>query len=644
MALWRSGKTWLSLALTASLMLPAMTSIQAEAGAVPAAPLTEVYQTGGEILDFNTEKAVIYDAQTQKVLIEPLSGGAATEIAANITVKPDKAALTTEGAIFHLPGVTDSSQEYRNGTLETLKAYSWKVNGPYLVYYDSSGTNGSMDGYGTNGLRLRDNGEVQSIVNPRNRYWPLGDYEVLDNGTVVFSYASQLFRYRDGQNTELTPSPDQSDLYDQDLSNVESVDGSSVLYTSYNSPSPAVKLYTDGQGATALAGPYEDIVERYRNTLKNLNLAYEGSWMAYPKIDEEGQATLWLRSAEGAETKIGSGVSGYKVQALSPEGEVVYSLTDEAGTTRYYLSRADSVTGTRTEVEVPAGAAKWLDGAWWFSTAASIYKLSEGEPEPVLESVTAAPSVVSLSVGGEQALAITANYEGGQSKAVTADSTYVSSDPAIAAVTAAGLVKGVAAGTAVITASYGGKEAEVQVTVTNATSAVELLYFVPGELSVPVGVTKSFKLYAEYSDGSEREVTAEAELRSSKPAVAALTASGDGVTGIATGSATIQAVFEGAAAVLTVNVAPAGGYVEKLYTLGNKWKLSEGESRDLLVYADYSDDSWEDVTDGATYTSSNSAVAAVDADGRVTAVSPGVAYVTITFETVVKVVKIKVLN
>ncbi|MFC4775838.1 Ig-like domain-containing protein [Paenibacillus sp. GCM10023252] len=610
----------------------------ADPGALPAAPLTEVYQTSHEILDFDGERALVYDAQTQKVLIEPLSGGAATEIAANVTVKPWKATLTMEGAIYQLSPANERLYEYRNGTLETLIASEWKVNGPYLVYYDRSGKNGGDVIIGTNGLRLRYNGEVQVIVNSQNINHPIADFEVLDNGTVVYAYDHQVYRYRDGQNTKLTNNPSDFPIVEASTINVESVDGSKILYTSYDDPDEnAIMLHTDGQGSIAISGPFP-----YAGF--DSNIAYEGSWMAYPKRDEEGQDTLWLRAADGTETKIGSWVSGYNVQTLSPEGEVVYSLTEGDNTQYYLLNRVDNVTGTRTDVRAPSGTSRWLDGAWWFGTASAIYKLSEGEPEPVLESLTAAPSVLDLTVGDEQALEITANYAGDLSRGVTADSTFVSSKPSVATVTSDGSITAVAAGTAVITASFGGQQAEVQVTVANAPATLELLYFGPGDLSVPVGVTKTFKLYAEYSDGTEREVTAEAELSSSKPAVAALTASGDGVTGIATGSATIQAAFEGAAAVLTVNVAPPSGYVEELYTLGDKWKMSEGEARDMLVYADYSDGSWENVTDTATYTSSNSAVATVNADGRVTAVSPGTAHVMIIFGSVVKMVKIKVLN
>ncbi|MFC5406280.1 Ig-like domain-containing protein [Cohnella soli] len=626
-------KAWLIICLAACLMLPTMTF--ADAGAPPA-QLIEVYQTDGQVLDFNAEKVLVYKPESQKVLIEQLDGSASIEIATGIATKPDKAALTSEGAIFHLPGVNGESTEYRNGTLQRLQAYYWTVNGPYVAYYDSSGTDGSLDEYGTNGLRLRHGNTVETIVNPINHYWPLGEAKILDDGTVLYSFVEQLFRYKDGVSTALTNKPAYLNEMEEDNNKIE-VDGDSILYLNFN-PDPVIQLLTES-GTIQLAGPYQDIFDRYGIVLRQQKIAIAGGWTAFPQLDEDRQVTLRLRSPEGEDQQIGSGSAGYKLQALSPTGEVVYSLT-ESGSTRYYLNRADAAGGTRVESEVPAGEAKWLNNAWWFSKENGVFKLSEGEPSIV--SLTVDPGELSLLVGEERQIAVNANTTNGQTMEVTEKSGYVSSDPTVATVNSAGLVKGVAAGKAQITVSYGGEQATVAVEVENVAPTLELLYFTPNELNTEVGMTETFRLFAKYSDGTERDVTAEANLTSSNSSVAALTSTGNGVNGIATGSAIIQASFEGATANLKVNVAAQSGFVEKLYTLGNSWSLSVGESRNMLVYADYSDGRWEDVSNRASFSSSNPAVASVDADGKVHALSRGVAFVTITFNDVQKLVKIKV--
>ncbi|MBB6672378.1 Ig-like domain-containing protein [Cohnella nanjingensis] len=633
MKLGFNKKVWLIFCLTACFMLPAMA--YADEGAPPA-NLIEVYRTDGQLLDFDAEKALVYEPQSQKVRIEQLDGSASIEIATDIATKPDQATLTTEGAIFHLPGVKGESIEYRNGTLQRLQAYYWTVNGPYVAYYDSSGTDGSMDGPGTNGLRLRHGNTVETIVNPINHYWPLGEAKILDDGTVLYSFVDQLFRYQAGTSTALTKKPTTTNERESDDNKIAS-DGQSILYLNFN-PEPVLQLLTDSEPIT-LFGPYSDLFGKYADILRQENLAIAGGWAAFPRLDEDRQVTLWLRSPEGEEKQIGSGNAGYKLQALSPAGDVVYSLTEE-GSTRYFLNRAGAEGRTRVEAEVPSGEARWLNDAWWFSTDTGVYKLSEGEPS--IESLTADPGELSLLVGEERQLAIIANITGGQAMEVTKDSEYVSSDPTVSTVVQGGLVKGVAAGTSQITASYRGKEVKVAVKVENAAPTVQRLFFTPSELRTEVGVTKTFQLFAKYSDGTERDVTAEAELISSDSSVAALTTAGNEVKGIATGSAFIHATFGGAAATLTVNVAAPSGYVKELFTLGKKWKLSVGQSRNLVVYADYSDGRWEDVSIRSAYSSSNPAVASVDAEGKVQALSPGVANVKITFNGAQKLFKIKV--
>ena len=69
------------------------------------------------------------------------------------------------------------------------------------------------------------------------------------------------------------------------------------------------------------------------------------------------------------------------------------------------------------------------------------------------KSITASPNTVSLAVKATQSLKITASVDT-KVEDVTAISTYKSDNGKIAAITAGGLITGVAAGTATITVSY----------------------------------------------------------------------------------------------------------------------------------------------------------------------------------------------
>jgi len=86
--------------------------------------------------------------------------------------------------------------------------------------------------------------------------------------------------------------------------------------------------------------------------------------------------------------------------------------------------------------------------------AGTPFAISTEVPVKVLESIDAAPDPVSLDVGGTQALTVTATYSDASTADVTADSTYVSDDETVATVSAAGVITGVAGGSATITVSY----------------------------------------------------------------------------------------------------------------------------------------------------------------------------------------------
>jgi uncharacterized protein YjdB len=71
-----------------------------------------------------------------------------------------------------------------------------------------------------------------------------------------------------------------------------------------------------------------------------------------------------------------------------------------------------------------------------------------------LKSIAASPNTISLSVNATHQLTITATDTKGKTETVTTTCTYSSSNQQIVTVSAGGLVKGVAAGSANISVSY----------------------------------------------------------------------------------------------------------------------------------------------------------------------------------------------
>ncbi|MCK9905199.1 Ig-like domain-containing protein, partial [Frankia sp. Cpl3] len=92
-----------------------------------------------------------------------------------------------------------------------------------------------------------------------------------------------------------------------------------------------------------------------------------------------------------------------------------------------------------------------------------------------VQQLASAPSTVLLPSAQSKNLQITATYANGSSQDVTSQSTYQSSDPTIATINAAGVISGIAAGSATVTVSYYGKTITVPVQVTATTSTANRL-------------------------------------------------------------------------------------------------------------------------------------------------------------------------
>src|SRR5690242_4803242 len=170
-------------------------------------------------------------------------------------------------------------------------------------------------------------------------------------------------------------------------------------------------------------------------------------------------------------------------------------------------------------------------------------------PPATIAAVTVTPATASVGTGLTSQLTATAADSSGT--AISGPSfTWTSSNTAVATVSAAGLVSGVAAGSATITATSGGASGSAAITVTAAPVASVTLS--PASANVAVGATKQMSVTLKNAAGGTltgRTVT----WTSSAPATA--TASSTGlVKGIKTGIAIITATSEGVSGTASINV------------------------------------------------------------------------------------------
>ena len=207
--------------------------------------------------------------------------------------------------------------------------------------------------------------------------------------------------------------------------------------------------------------------------------------------------------------------------------------------------------------------------------------------------------------------------------------TWSSSNEAVATVDGNGKVTAVKVGEATITVTTtSGKSATLKVTVLQPASGVEIDFAASGiegdDLMLNVGESKEIKVTVTPADSTDKLT-----WTSSNPEIATVDANGK-VTAIKAGEATITVTTtSGKSATLRVTVLQPSSGVEIDFAAsgieGENMTLNVGESKEIKVTVTPADS-----TDKLTWSSSNEAVATVDANGKVTAVKAGEATITVT--------------
>jgi uncharacterized protein YjdB len=248
---------------------------------------------------------------------------------------------------------------------------------------------------------------------------------------------------------------------------------------------------------------------------------------------------------------------------------------------------------------------------------------SSAPPVPVA-SVSVSPASASVTVG--QTVQLTATPKDANGTALTGRVvTWASSNTAVATVNGSGLVTGVAAGSATITATSEGQSGTSALTVTPV--PVASVSVSPASASVDTG--KTVQLTATPRDANGNALTGRViTWASSNTAVA--TVNGNGlVTGVAAGSATITATSEGQSgtSALTVTSVPVAS-VDVTPT-----SATINENGTVQLTATPKDASGNPLAGRAvTWSSNNTAVATVSTSGLVTGKVAGSATITATSE------------
>jgi uncharacterized protein YjdB len=250
----------------------------------------------------------------------------------------------------------------------------------------------------------------------------------------------------------------------------------------------------------------------------------------------------------------------------------------------------------------------------------------------VLTEIDIAPDDQYIPVGGQYPLTLTGTFSDSTTQTIT-NATWSSSDSSLASVDPnTGIVTGVANSNdnpVMITASYGGMTSTTNVYITSAVA--ESLQLTPVSASIASGTTQQYQVNQVYSDGSIQPVTAGLSWLSSSASVAGIDSNGL-ATGLAPGQTTITVAYGSmtATASLTVTTATLTNIVVTPITTvvginGNVQFTATGV---------FSDNSTQDLTSQAVWSSSNASFALINAGGLASGLSAGTTTITASYGSV----------
>jgi hypothetical protein len=248
------------------------------------------------------------------------------------------------------------------------------------------------------------------------------------------------------------------------------------------------------------------------------------------------------------------------------------------------------------------------------------------------------PASATITVNSTQAFVATLVYDDNTTSVVTGQADWTSSNVAVATVTTSGgggpgpgpgpggggVATGQSTGSSTIAASYAGFSGKAALTVTDP--PISFVQVTPSNASLPLGGSLQFVATVVFTDLTTRNVTAQSTWTSSNAQVAVVAASGR-ASGLAEGTTTISATYNGVTGSTTVGVA----VVKTLSVTPTNPTTVLGVSLPFTATATLSNGTTLTVTPSASWVTSNTAVATVTAGGIAAPVAAGTATITATY-------------
>jgi uncharacterized protein YjdB len=167
--------------------------------------------------------------------------------------------------------------------------------------------------------------------------------------------------------------------------------------------------------------------------------------------------------------------------------------------------------------------------------------------------LTISPANGSIKPDSTQQFTATGSYYDSTTGDVTPETTWTSSDLAIASINSEGLASGVSSGVTTISADCQCYIIHTNLTISSSAANLTSIAVTPANPTVNVGNTQQFTATGTYSNGTSSVITSSATWTSSSSTIATVNSSGL-ATGLSTGNVTITATSNGVSGNTTLTV------------------------------------------------------------------------------------------
>ena len=247
---------------------------------------------------------------------------------------------------------------------------------------------------------------------------------------------------------------------------------------------------------------------------------------------------------------------------------------------------------------------------------------------PTITAISIAPDDLTLPLGVSEQYTASAIYSDGSVQDLVSGVTWSSSNATVASVDSNGVATTLTAGTTSITATVGGFTDSSTITVVPA--SLVSITVTPASLSMAAGTQQQFTATGIFSDGSTQVLTS-ATWFSSAANVLTVDANGLGQA-LASGSATItvtSGTMSGTAAVTVT-----GATLVSMTVVPLNSSMPIGATKQFTATGTFSDNSTQDLTGTALWSSTEASVATIDNTGLASSQATGATIITASAGTI----------